>query len=170
METNNNYQKYFDSKEYITQIVGINNEQEQPVGSNEDKISKIIYLLTDPLNKDVKEETLILLKKQNAVDLMLRAIASAKAKNVKHILVAACWESEINFSKYLKFFIHLVLDTDYLVSLEAITAIENMEGPFNENDLKDAIKQLRKEQKNITSEKLALINDLIVVLENLQMK
>ena len=79
--------------------------------------------------------------------------------------MAACWESEINFSKYLSFFILLALDNNYLISLEAITTIENMEGPFEEKEILEAIKKVKAEQKNIPSERAVLLNDLVMTLE-----
>ncbi|HET6226566.1 MAG TPA: hypothetical protein VFF27_09825 [Bacteroidia bacterium] len=161
MENTNELKKYFDTTQYATTIVG----DKQPVSVPEDKITSLISLLTDPSNKDVKEEALITLKKEKAGDVLLQAIASPKSLSSRHLLVAACWESEINFSKYLPFFVLLALDSNYLISLEAITTIENMEGPFEEKDVKDAIQKIKTEQKKITSEKAVLFNDLIMTLE-----
>jgi len=166
MENTNDLNKYFNSKEYITTIVGGNAEDVTMPVTKEDKITSLISLLTEPTNKDVKEETLLTLKKEKGGDTLLLAIASPKAKNVRHLLVAACWESEINFSKYLPFFILLALDDDYLISLEAITVIENMEGPFTETDVISAIKKVKEAKKKITTEKIVLLNDLIVTLES----
>ncbi len=164
MEAKNNLKKYFDSKEYITTIIGGDNNVNVS-DIKEDKITSLISLLTDPSNKNVKEDALLTLKKEKGGDVLLLAIASPKAKNNKHLLVAACWESEINFSKYLSFFILLVLEPDYLVSLEAITVIENMAGPFEKETVKEAIKKIKAEQKNITTEKAVLFNDLVATLE-----
>lgn len=164
MEEQEDFKKYFDSKKYITKIIGVEEEIEIPVKS-EDKISKLISLLTDPANKAFKEQTLLNLKKEKAGDILLLAIASPKADKNRHLLVAACWESEINFNKYLPFFILLALDTDYLVSLEAMTVITNMEGPFENEKVKAGIKKLKETKKNITSEKAVLLNDLIHTLE-----
>ncbi|MCW3085497.1 MAG: hypothetical protein JWP12_2863 [Bacteroidetes bacterium] len=165
MENNDDIKKYFDSKEYATAIIG--NEGGEPAPAvSESKISTLISLLVDPANKEVKEETLITLKKEKGTELLLMAIASPKSENNKHILVAACWESEMNFSKYLPFFVLLALQDDYLISLEAITVIENMEGPFEEAHIADAIKKIKEKQKSINSERVVLLNDLIVTLEN----
>ena len=138
------FKKYFDNKEYVTKIVGAEEEAENLTVAN-DKITSLIQLLTLSENRDFKEETLLILKKEKAGDLLITAIK--KTKKNKHILVAACWESEIDFSKHLPFFIGLALDTDYLVSLEAITVISTMEGPFNPNEVKEAIKSVKEEQK-----------------------
>jgi hypothetical protein len=164
MKASNDLAKYFNSKEYATTIVGETEDVNFPV-TNEDKISSLISLLTDPANKEIKEEALITLKKEKGGDTLLLAIASPKANNVRNILVAACWESEINFSKYLPFFILLALDENYLISLEATTTIEYMEGPFTEKDITEAIKKVKAFKKDITTERQVLLNDLIVTLE-----
>ena len=164
MEDKDDFKKYFDTKKYITKIIGIDDELKIPVKS-ENKISKLISLLTDPANKNLKEETLLNLKKKKGGDVLPLAIASPKSDKNRHQLIAACWESEINFSKYLPFFILLAMDADYLVSLEAITVISNMEGPFNNENVKEGIKKVKAVQKNITSEKAVLLNDLIYTLE-----
>ena len=138
MTNSDSLKKYFNSKEYATAIIGGSKAKTQP---GEDKIAQLITLLTDPANKEIKEIVLLKLKKEKAGNTLLLAIASPSAVKVRPILVAACWESEINFSSYLPFFILLALDQDYLTSIEAITTIENMEGPFIEADVKNAIKK-----------------------------
>ncbi|MGQ0828051.1 MAG: hypothetical protein ACT4ON_06625 [Bacteroidota bacterium] len=165
MENTDDLKKYFNSKEYITTIVG-GEEEIKSQKITGDKIAALISLLTDPKNKDIKEEALLALKREKGGEVLLAAIASPNAEKDRHILVAACWESEINFSKYLPFFITLALSTDYLVSLEAITVIENMEGPFNEAALKDGIKKIKEQQKNIANERVVLFNDLVNTLQN----
>jgi hypothetical protein len=165
MENTDDLQKYFNSKEYNTTIIGRKEGDEVPE-VNQDKLSSIISLLTDTSNKDIREQALITLKKDKGEQLLLTAIASPKSAGKQHLLVAACWESEINFSKYLPFFVLLALSDDYLVSLEAITTIENMEGPFELDHLKNAIKKIREKQKEISSERVVLLNDLVVTLEN----
>ncbi|MDQ3048139.1 MAG: hypothetical protein M3R27_11375 [Bacteroidota bacterium] len=171
MENKEDLKKYFDSKEYVTKIIGSEEESNElpeiePSAQKDSKIDTLISLLTDPQNKDVKEETLLTLKKDKGEEVLLKAIATQKAKDKQHLLVAACWESEINFSKYLPFFVLLALSPDYLVSLEAITTIENMEGPFEPDAVKNAILKIKAEQKKITDEKAVLLNDLVMTLEN----
>ncbi len=156
------FKKYFDNNEYVTKIVG--SADDMPPGDvNGDIISSLIALLTKPANKDFKEQTLLILKKEKAGDLLITAIK--KAKKDKAILVAACWESEINYSPQLTFFIDLALDTDYLVCLEAITVISTMEGPFKSEDVKGSVEKVKKEQKKLNSERLVLLNDLVNTLE-----
>ena len=84
------------------------------------------------------------------------------------MLIAACWESEINFTRYFPFFILLAIDTDYMVSLEAITVISSMEGPFNKVEVQEAIKKVKIARDNSTSERIVLLNDLLDTLSQLE--
>src|SRR3990170_1354702 len=96
-ENKDGLKKYFNPEEYVTKIVGSTDDLNID-DIMEEKISAIVSLLTDPENKELKEEALLTLKKENAGDLLITAIFNSKMKHKKHILVAACWESEINFS------------------------------------------------------------------------
>lgn len=167
MENNQEGQKYFNPKEYATKIVG-NGEEQEPMVSDNDKLQQLIELLTDPANKEFREETLLTLKKEKAGALLLAAILSKKGAKHKAQLVAACWESEINFSDKLDFFVDLACDADYLVSLEAMTVIENMEGPLNADAVKKSIKKVREQQKKTENERQVLLNDLAGFLESVQ--
>lgn len=157
MDNKNDFKKLFDPEQYVTKIIGDDGDATPP--AKKDKIATLIALLTDPENKDVKEETLLTLKKEKAGNLLIEAIKNCK-KDKRQILVAACWESEINFSDHLSFFIELACDKDYLVSLEAITTIDTMEGPFKKEDVKDGIKRVKEEQKKLNNERVVLLNDL----------
>ncbi len=172
MKNTDDTKKYFNSKKYLTKIIGIDANGNAPLNNeldsstiDESKISNLISLLTDPANNEFKEITLLTLKKEKGGNILLLAIASPKAKNVRHKLVAACWESEIDFSPYISFFILLSLDNDYLVSMEAITVISTMAGPFNNDVVKDAIIKVKAAQETGTTEKTVLLNDLIDTLE-----
>ena len=167
MDNKEELKKFFDPNEYITKIVGGQEEIDVPA-TKKSKTATLISLLTDPENKDVKEEALLTLKKEKAGDLLIDAIHQVKTKAKKTLLVAACWESEINFSANLDLFIELACDTDYLVSLEAITVIDTMEGPFKAEALKQGIERVKLEQKKLNSERVVLLNDLLVRLNGLQ--
>ena len=165
MDSKDLMKKFFDPEEYITKIVG-SEENEMPLMKG-DKIAALVSLFTDPANKDVKEETLVTLKKEKAGNLLIQAIRQTKSKEKRAILVAACWESEINFSDQLLYFIDLACDTDYLVSLEAITTIDTMEGPFEKKTVEEGIKKVKKELQRLDSERKVLLNDLLDKLSSL---
>jgi len=159
MENQDDIKKYFDENQYITKIVGAEEETAASKTDN-DKIALLISLLTDPKNKEFKEEALLTLKKEKGGHLLLAAILKTKDTNKKQQLVAACWESEIDYTAYLPFFVDIAITADYLVALEAITVIETMEGTFQKEHLSQAIEKIRQHKKSITNELLVLFNDL----------
>lgn len=170
-ENTEDLKKYFNPEEYITKIIGVDTTDEEGVETaeqiTEEKINNLIALLADNPDYKIKEQALLTLKKEKGEELLLVAIASDKAKEKRHRLVAACWESEINFSKYLPFFVLLAIDKDYLVSLEAITVISTMEGPFDKKHLEDALVKVKNAKQTIATERVVLLNDLIVTLDDI---
>ncbi|MGB3948869.1 MAG: hypothetical protein WBM13_12860 [Bacteroidia bacterium] len=166
-ENKEDLKKYFNPKEYITKIIGVESAEDEAESIGEEKINNLINLLVETTDYKLKEQALLTLKKEKGEELLLVAIASDKAKEKRHRLVAACWESEINFSKYLPFFVLLAIDNDYLVSLEAITVISTMEGPFDKKQLEEALVKVKNAKQGIASERVVLLNDLTVTLEDL---
>lgn len=154
--------KYFDTNQYITKVLGTNDAGNETEIKN-DKLSMLVELLTMPEKKIFKEEALMLIKKEKAGELLIKAFE--KASKYKHLLVAACWESEINFNKHLLYFVDLALSEDYLISLEAITVISTMEAPFDSNQVIEGINKVKEEMKKINSERVVLLNDLANTLE-----
>lgn len=160
-EENNDYKKYFDPKDYITKIISVSEEEVEDTNEKNKDIRLLTELLTDPKHKDVREETLLMLKKEEKGETLLKAIAKEENKEIQYKLIAACWESEINMSKYLPFFVLLTADENYLVSLEAITVISEMQGPFEPNHLSEAIQKIKQTKQVLSDEKQVLFNDLL---------
>ena len=81
--------------------------------------------------------------------------------------MAACWESGLDFSKYLEFFIQLIIGSDYGLCMEACTVIECMEGPFQTNTQELCLSKLI-ELCEKDKEKQQLLEPVIEHLKNLQ--
>lgn len=156
--------KLFDPKQYNTLFV----KREGDTEGNEDKITNLINLLTDPANRENRIEALDLLRSNaaKAVPMLVEAIDKAD-KDRLPLLIAACWEAELNFSSYLTFFTDLALTEDYMTALEAITVIENMIGPFKPEEVSDLIKRSEAFLKNDASEKSSLVSELLITLKSL---
>lgn len=136
----------------------------------DDKIANLINLLTSETNRDIKEEVWKMLKQEeNGLNILIEAIANSNEKNLKSVLVATCWEAGIDCSKYLSVFIDLALNEDYYCSLEAITVIENMEGPFEEAELLEYKENINQALNNSDSDKTNLFKSLIDILSDFQL-
>lgn len=150
--------KYFDKENYSTIIVG---KEEAVEESAKDKVTTLIQLLSSKENRDFKHDTLKILKENNALDLVMKAITKAKNPLIKQNLIAACWEAELNCSPQLSFFVDLAVNGELNTCIEAMTVVQEMHGPFEpqliEQELKkveDAMKQFGKEDKGAMLEQL----------------
>lgn len=105
------------------------------------------------------------LKNPESVEVLKSIIDETKDKDTKQVLVAACWENGLNFSVHLPFFVDLVLDEDYLISIEAFTVIENMPGPFINEDVQQCLDTVYNWLDGPGSENEGIVNTLLEVLK-----
>ena len=157
--------KFFDPKQYNTMLVNKDGQME----FKEDKITNLIALLTDPEGKELKRDVLNALREnqKTSIPMLLEAIKSDKSLEHRHIVIAACWEAELNFSNYLSFFTQLALTEDYLPAVEAMTVVENMAGPFNKKEVHESIEMIQSFLDKNNTEKAPLLKELLVILQSI---
>ena len=156
--------KFFDKENYQTIIVG--KEEETETENSKDKILALIELLSSKETKDLKHDTLKILKEAKGLDLLMKAINKSKNQLVKQYLVAACWEADLECTKHLSYFVDLALNNDFNVTMEATTVIQEMQGPFNGEELKQNITKIEDGIKLYSKEdKGALLDQLLNVLQ-----
>lgn len=63
-------------------------------------------------------------------------------------LLSTIWNSKVDYSEYIVDFVSLAVQYDFLVALECLTIIENMEGPFEEHHILDSEIILREFAEN----------------------
>lgn len=127
--------KLFDEKEYSTIIIG--NEGASKKDTN--NADYVTILVSSKSTREEKDEALKLLKENNARDFMLSAITKTKNPEQKALLVAACWETGLDFSKDYLFFIELICHENFAVSFEAFTVIQEMEAETDQDTLRKAL-------------------------------
>ncbi|MBK6985941.1 MAG: hypothetical protein IPH32_14865 [Bacteroidetes bacterium] len=96
----------------------------------------VTALVSSKSTREEKDEALIALKENNAQSFILNAIAKTKNLDQKALLIAACWETGLDFSKDYLVFIELIGHENFLVSFEAFTVIQEMEAEIDESTLK----------------------------------
>lgn len=105
------------------------------------------------------------LKNPESVVVLKSIISETADKDVKQVVVAACWECGLNFSVHLPFFVDIVLDEDYLISIEAFTVIENMPGPFVDEDVQQCLDAVYHWLDGPGSENEGIVTSLLEVLK-----
>ena len=153
-----------ESENFNTAYFGNPPESEQPK-INGKTHAQLIALLTDPNNKSQKDEILHVLKAGNAADVLVEMISDKAYTKHRLTLLAACWESGIDFSAYLIFFIRCAINGTYDECIEAMTVIEEMNGPFAETALREGL-ELIIPLCNEKEEKFSLYVSIRQKLEN----
>ncbi|HLG02716.1 MAG TPA: hypothetical protein VI731_03915 [Bacteroidia bacterium] len=94
-------------------------------------LTQTILSFLEARNNDLKQEFLAALRNNNAGELLVLMLQTkAHAKHTKELLVT-CWETGIDFSPWIEFFVEYLFHKDPAIAIEAITVIEEMAGPFS---------------------------------------
>jgi hypothetical protein len=150
--------KLFDEKQYSTLIInrqGFNKKQNETADMLE-------ALVDEKTTRPEKEEIFIALKEANAQLPLVNAIKSAERTEEKAQLVAACWESGLDFTGHYLFFTELACSNDFRLAMEALTVVENCESTLDEPTLSTAL-EIAQTSK---SQNTALVNDLIEIIKS----
>jgi len=88
----------------------------------------------------------------------------------KHPIINILWNTRIDFSPYLVEFVQWAVEGDYQTTLECLTVIEQMAGPFGEELLLEAqcLLQERRNSHTESPQKRVLLEDIASVLKNFE--
>ena len=104
---------------------------------NEQLIDPLIELYTETENQKIKEEIKNIfseLKNKDILDFLLPQLSEG-SNEVKELIFFSIWSSGIDMTDHIPELIEASCSGNYMVILEALTVLENLEGPFNEDDL-----------------------------------
>ena len=104
---------------------------------NEQLKDPLIELYTKTENQKIKEEIKSIfseLKNKDILDFLLPQLSEG-SNEVKELILFSIWSSGIDMTDHIPELIEASCSGDYMVILEALTVLENLEGPFNEDDL-----------------------------------
>ena len=104
---------------------------------NEQLIDPLIELYTKTENQKIKEEIKSIfseLKNKDILDFLLHHLSEG-TNEVKELILFSIWSSGIDMTDHIPELIEASCSGNYMVILEALTVLENLEGPFNEDDL-----------------------------------
>ena len=104
---------------------------------NEQLIDPLVELYTQTENQKIKEEIKSIfseLKNKDILDFFLPHLSEG-SNEVKELILFSIWSSGIDMTDHIPELIEASCSGNYMVILEALTVLENLEGPFNEDDL-----------------------------------
>ena len=116
-------------------------------------------------------EFLSCLKDSKARSVMMDLILNQELNTLQQLLLSTIWNSPLDYTDYLEVFVELAINGDFMVTLECLTIIENLEGPFSEKSVMEAqvlLGAYADSNPDKTSQKGALMSEIALLIQDFQ--
>ena len=130
-------------------------------------LHEILNLLYQTRSDETRRELSLFLsdiKDPAAIPQIIEALNDDRYRPVWSIIAAACWQSGLDYSNYLDTFIRLLLEEDYLTSLEAFSVIEQSYHRLEDKNMKIYRQKLIDGFKKVDKEKAPLVSEMIKIM------
>ena len=116
-------------------------------------------------------EFLACLKDSKARSIMMDLIQQTELKEYQQLLLSTIWNSPLDYTDYLEVFVDLALKGDFIITLECLTIIENLDGPFSEKSVMEAqvlLGAYAESNPDKNSQKGMLISEIALLIKDFQ--
>ena len=96
-------------------------------------------------------------------------LQESKFKEIQNQILAIIWNSPLDYSEYLAEFVRIGVENDFLITLECLTILENLEGPFDERSLMESqllLKEYAEGQHPQSAQKDTLISEIAILIKD----
>jgi hypothetical protein len=107
------------------------------------------------------------LKIQEATSVIISEIKNSTSSEIQKILLTSVWQSGLNYSQHLEFFVDLFISGSFEIAFEAFTIIDSMESGINAQMNETLIKKLKFSTSEISGDKAGLLVELVHVIEHM---
>jgi hypothetical protein len=90
---------------------------------------------------------------------------SHRDNRVKELVLFSIWSSNLDAADYIPAIVECSCKGDFMVALEALTLIENLEGPFNEQDLIESMITINEYLSKDKDDKIELIQSILETIK-----
>ena len=114
-------------------------------------------------------ELLSNIQDKHACEIIMDFVRNEKYKDVRTEILNSIWCSKLDYSAYIADFVAIAVEGDLIQSVECLTAIENMTGPFNESDLLEAqlfLQEYHSNRKEGSDQKNQIISDIALFIKD----
>lgn len=116
-------------------------------------------------------EFLSCLKDSKARVVMINLIQDTKFVAYQPLLLSTIWNSPLDYSDYLEIFVAVSIKSEFLTTLECLTIIENLEGPFSEDSVMEAqvlLGEYIDTNPDKNTQKGLLMSEIAILIQNMQ--
>lgn len=129
----------------------------------------ILEQLYNTDNQKIVDEILFLLydvKLVDALPLYVDFITNDIDNLFKKDLITVCWQSGIDCSAFLSFFVDLAIEEEFMTAFEAVTVIENFTTKLDNDVIDENITKLENAAQSASKDKVNLLESLAITLRN----
>jgi hypothetical protein len=91
---------------------------------------------------------------------------------IRREILTSIWNSPLDYSSYLQDFVKIAVEHDYLDTLECLTVIENLDGPFEEKSIFEStlyLKDYHEGKYPKSREKDQLMSELALLIKDFEL-
>lgn len=133
----------------------------------------IFDVLLKHQDNEVEIETLGLLaslKDTQMPTVIMESLKNTKYQPIRQKIMSTIWQSGLNYSSYLKDLVDIAVDGSFMEKVECITIIENLDGPFDDEQVMESLLTLNKyfDGANDSDQERQIMKELIVIVKDFQ--
>lgn len=109
------------------------------------------------------------LKDSKSKAAVMACLQDPELQNCRKEILTSIWNSPLDYSEHLHEFVRIGVEFDFLDTLESLTVIENLDGPFAEQDILESQLLLRDYHEGKypkSTEKDRLISEIAILLKD----
>ena len=153
-----------ESKEIINAVKSLK------IHGDETAIEPLIELYTTTKNNAVQNEIVDLLnsiKSTKVPVVLIDCLTNSKYKSVSQMMLSSIWNSNLDYTQYLSEIINVAQAGEMMDAMECLTILENMEGTLSEENIMDALVNLKSylvENSTVNTPKMGLLREVAMIL------
>jgi hypothetical protein len=139
---------------------------------NEHVLRPLVELYLTNKSEKIKEkaiEFLSNLSDSSATPEMIEIVRDEKYMSIRQQILNTMWQSKLDFSPFLAEFVSIACEGTFLETFECLTIIENLEGPFEENQTLESqlyLKEYLETERGKVEARDELISDIAVLIKD----
>lgn len=110
------------------------------------------------------------LKDTSAIPVFMELLRDEDNLAIRQELLTVVWSTKLDFSPYLSDFVAFATEGDFMEALECITVIENLEGPFSEQQILESqlfLKEYLEDDAPKDPQKAHIMSEIAVIIKEI---
>jgi len=138
-------------------------------------IKPLFALLKEGLPAKLEAEVLELLcslKDTSVVVEFMEVLEDEEMLEIRPMVLTSIWNMKVDFSAYIDDFVLIATTGSFLEALDCLTIIENLEGPFMEEDILEAqlhLKDFLENGDRSDGQKMEILSEIAILLKEINM-